>query len=304
MRHRLVAPVPAIALLLLLLSLFAPPPVRAQADPTSRSWNQPVEPYRVIGNVYYVGASDISSFLITTPQGHILLDGGFEETVPIIESGIRKLGFRVEDVKILLNSHAHYDHAGGLAHLKRDTGAQMVGSEGDAERLAQGGHGDPVLGDTALFAPVVVDRQVRDGETVSLGGVTLTAHLTPGHTRGCTTWTMDAVDTDGAKRHVVFVGSATVLPDTRLVERPSYPGIAADYETTFRVLKALPCDVFLASHGSFYGAIEKAARLAGEKAKGKKGVNPFVDPAGYRAFVERKERDFREALAKERESRG
>lgn len=264
----------------LLLALL-PASAQGQADPTSRSWNQPVEPYRIAGNLYYVGASDITSFLIATPEGHILLDGGFVETVPIIRENVRKLGFRLEDVKVLLNSHAHYDHAGGLAELKRLTGAKLAASEADAPQLARGGKGDPALGDQFPFPPVEVDRLLRDGDQVSLGGTTLTARLTPGHTPGCTTWTMK-VPEGGRTYDVVFVGSASVLPGVRLAERPSYPGIAEDFAQTFRRLEGLPCDIFLASHGSFYGATGKAARLA---KGGGKGTNPFVDPEGYRAWV-------------------
>src|SRR5215217_5466813 len=197
----------------------------AQADPTSRSWNQPVEPYRILGNVYYVGASDITSFLITTSEGHILLDGGFEETVPIIRENVKKLGFKIEDVKILINSHAHYDHAGGLADLKALTGARFAASEADAPLLARGGKGDFHFGDTLTFKPIQADRLLRDGDQVTLRDVTLTAHLTPGHTMGNTTWTMKA--TDGAKTHdVVFVSSPTINPGVVLTKNAKYPRIA------------------------------------------------------------------------------
>ena len=167
------------------LWVLNPSPARAQiADDASRAMNQPVKPYRVIGNIYYVGASDVSSFLITTPNGHILLDSGFIETVPQIKQNMAQLGFRLEDIKILLNSHAHYDHAGGLAELKRLTGAKLMTSEGDVPLLAAGGKGDPNFGDRFLFEPVKPDRVLRDGDKVELGGVTMIARLTPGHTKG------------------------------------------------------------------------------------------------------------------------
>ena len=172
------------------LLLLFPTMAACQADPTSRSWNQPVEPFRIAGNLYYVGANDIASYLIATPEGHILLDGGFVETVPLIRESVKKLGFRIEDVKVLLNTHAHYDHAGGLAELKTLTGAKLQASEADAPALARGGKDDPLFGDQFLFPAVQADRLVKDGDTVSLGGSTLTARLTPGHTAGCTTWTM------------------------------------------------------------------------------------------------------------------
>ncbi|HYU32088.1 MAG TPA: subclass B3 metallo-beta-lactamase [Thermoanaerobaculia bacterium] len=281
--------------LVLLLSL-PPTLAAAQADATSRSWNQPVEPFRIADGLYYVGASDITSFLITTPQGHILIDGGFEETVPLIRASLKKLGFRLEDVKVLLNDHAHYDHAGGLAELKKLTGAKLVASEGDAPLLAAGGHGDYALGDKFLFPPVVADRTVRDGDTVSLGGVTLTAHLTPGHTKGCTTWTMKAKD-GNRTLDVVFAGSLTVFPGVTLAVNPRYPGIAGDFAHSFQLLKGLPCDVFLSSHGSFFDLTEKAERL-------RKGEtpNPFVDPQGYRGYVEGMERRYQTQLAEERKA--
>ncbi len=177
-----------------------------QADPTSRAWNQPVPPFRIAGNLYYVGATEIASFLITTPHGHFLLDGGFVETAPQIEENIAQLGFKIGDVKILLNSHAHLDHAGGLAELKQKSGAKLIASAPDAELLRKGGHGDFRFGDTLTFPPVEVDQIIADGESIQLGDQKLTAWLTPGHTKGNTTWTTKI--SDGAKTYqVVFAGS-------------------------------------------------------------------------------------------------
>jgi len=272
------------------LLLLFPMMAACQADPTSRSWNQPVEPFRIAGNLYYVGASDIASYLVATPEGHILLDGGFVETVPLIRESVKKLGFKIEDVKILLNTHAHYDHAGGLAELKKLTGARLHASEADAPALARGGKGDPLFGDQLLFPPVQADRLIKDGDTVSLGGSTLTARLTPGHTAGCTTWTMKA-----GGLNAVIVCSTSVLPMMKLGAEPSYPGIAEDYARTFRVLRALPCDLFLAAHASFYNMKDKAERL-----KKGEGANPFVDPEGYRSYLDRNEKTFRERLATDR----
>jgi metallo-beta-lactamase class B len=272
------------------LLLLFPTMAACQADPTSRSWNQPVEPFRIAGNLYYVGASDIASYLVATPEGHILLDGGFVETVPLIRESVKKLGFKIEDVKILLNTHAHYDHAGGLAELKKLTGAKLHASEADAPALARGGKDDPVLGNQLLFPPVQADRLVKDGDTVSLGGSTLTARLTPGHTAGCTTWTMKV---DGL--NAVIVCSTSVLPMTKLGAEPSYPGIAEDYARTFQTLRALPCDLFLAAHASFYSLKEKAERL-----RKTEDANPFVDPEGYRSYLDRSEKVFRERLEKDR----
>lgn len=268
-----------------------------QADEVSRSWNQPIKPFRIIGNVYYVGASDVTSFLITTPKGHILLDSGFAETVPQIKENIKALGFRSGDIKILINGHAHYDHAGGLAGLKELTKAKLFASRDDAVLLASGGKGDPNFGDDYAYTPVRADKILRDGDTVKLGGVILTARLTPGHTKGCTTWTMKV--SDGGKSYdVVFVGS-TSAPGYKLVDNARHPNIAEDYERTFRLMKKLPCDVFLGSHGRFFGLREKIALLA-ENPK----QNPFVDPEGYRNFLKQAEENFREQLKKQQQQRG
>jgi metallo-beta-lactamase class B len=281
-------------LLPLLVFMISAGRVHAQADPTSRSWNQPVEPYRIAGNLYYVGASDITSFLVSTPAGLILIDGGFAETVPLIRENVRKLGFKMEDVKFLLNSHAHYDHAGGLAELKKITGARLVASAEDAAALARGGKDDPVLGDQGLFEPVTADRILTDGYEVALGGTTLIAHLTPGHTKGCTTWTMKVAE-GGKSYNVVFVCSTSVLPGLKLIDNPKYPKVAEDFERTFQILKSLPCDIFLAPHASFYKGLDKAERLRKNATK-----NPFIDPDGYKAYLEHGEKTFRERLAAEK----
>jgi metallo-beta-lactamase class B len=294
---RIVAPriaAPRIAALGIAAAVLLPPGLAAQADATSRSWNQPVAPYRIAGNLYYVGANEITSFLVATRSGLIVLDGGFVETAPQIRDNVARLGFALREVKILLNSHAHYDHAGGLAQLKAWTGARLLASAADAPRLAQGGRGDPVLGDSLPFPAVETDRIVRDGEAVTLGGTTLVAHITPGHTPGCTTWTMQVTE-GGRQLDVVFVCSTSVLPGHRLVDRPSWPGVAEDYARTFAALKALPCDIFLASHASFYGGLDKGQRL-----RAGASPNPFFDPQGYRTYLARAEAAFRDRLAAER----
>ncbi|HST29220.1 MAG TPA: subclass B3 metallo-beta-lactamase [Chthoniobacterales bacterium] len=260
-----------------------------QTDPQSREMNQPVAPFRIIGNLYYVGANEVCSFLITTPQGHIILDGGFAETAPQIERNLAELGFKIEDVKILLNSHAHLDHAGGLAELKQKSGAKFIASAGDAERLRNGGHGDFRFGDRLLFPPVTVDQTIGDGESIQVGGQKLTAWLTPGHTKGNTTWTTKISD-DAKSYDVVFAGSPTTL-DYRLVEKESYPGITTDFEKTFAVLKKLPCDIFLSDHGSFFNFERKRDHLMrGES------PNPFIDPDGYKRFVAHFEKEFHDKL--------
>jgi metallo-beta-lactamase class B len=276
--------------ILIIVFLSALNSCSAQPDKASRAMNEPVKPYRVIGNIYYVGASEVSSFLITTPNGHILLDSGFLETVPQIKQNVAQLGFRLEDIKILIHSHAHYDHVGGLAELKRLTGATLMTSEGDIPLLAAGGKGDPNFGDRFPFEPVKPDRTLRDADKVELGGVTMVARLTPGHTKGCTSWTMKVKE--GEREYdVVFIGS-TSAPGYKLVNNAGYPGIVADYENTFMLLKSLPCDVFLAAHGSFYDMLGKAKLLEGAPKQ-----NPFIDPAGYRQYLEESEKSFRKLLA-------
>lgn len=245
-------------------------------------WSQPFEPFRLVGNIYYVGARGVSAFFIQTPAGAILLDGGLQQTAVQIEKNIAALGFRLKDVKLLLNSHAHFDHAGGLAALQKASGAKLVASQGDAAALRNGSAQQPA---------VRVDRVVADGDTVELGGTRLTAHVTPGHTAGCTTWTM-TVEEAGQGHPVVFYCSTSVVD--RLVNNERYPSIVADYERSFVALRALPCDVFLGPHGDFF-------QLAAKRDRQKSGgPNPFIDPGELRRYVDRSEQSFREALAKER----
>jgi metallo-beta-lactamase class B len=263
-------------------------------------WNAPFKPFCIIGNIYYVGPSGISSFLITTPKGNILIDTGFEMTVPRIRESVKQLGLRIEDIKIILNSHAHLDHAGGDALMKQLTGAQIEMSEADAAMLAAGGTNDftPYSREMIRYPPAKADRLLHDCDLVSLGGTTLTCHLTPGHTKGCTTWTMDVTD-DGKTYHVLFFGSTSILPGVSLTHNTQYPGIADDFAATYRKLKALPCDVFLAPHAGFFGLDDKAARLGrGEK------PNPFIAPAGYQQFLKDQEAKFQHQLEEEKKTDG
>ena len=270
-----------------LLLLLLAPLAFAQKDPVSRSWNQPIPPFRIAGNLYYVGANEMAAYLIATPKGLILLDGGFEETAPIIRRNVATLGFDYKNIKIILNSHAHYDHVGGIDAIRRETGATFISSAGDAPLLARGGKDDPQFGDRFLYPPIEPDRLVRDGGRVTLGGTTLTAHLTPGHTKGCITWTM-TVREKGKALHVVFVGSASVPSEYKLTGNPKYPNAIADYRHTFAVLKSLPCDIFLASHGNMFDLQGKLARHAS-----------FVDPDGYRKYVAASEERFEKRVAGE-----
>ena len=252
----------------------------AQSDPVSRSWNQPVEPFRIAGNIHYVGASDIASYLITTSAGHILLDGGFVETAPMIVENVRKLGFRIEDVRILIASHAHYDHVGGLAELKRLSGAKFYASRRDLPQFARGGTDDPQFGHLYPFPPIYADRILDDGSKVTLGGTTLVARMTPGHTPGCTTWTM-RVREKGRTLDVIFVGSPSVPSSYRLKGNPRYPNAIEDYRRQFDVLRSLRPDVFLASHGNFFDLEKK-----------RKGEKSFIDPDGYVEVMKRFEEGF------------
>lgn len=257
-------------------------------------WNRDFEPYRVIGNVYYVGSNEIALFLITTPAGHILLDTGFEASVPRLRDNIERLGFHYRDIKFILTSHAHIDHVQAHALVRQQTGAKVVVSAADAPFVEHGGQGETVYDGVFSWTACPVDRRVDDGDRVSLGGTTLVAHLTPGHTRGATTWTL-RTEEDGKPLSVLFFPSANVNPGVKLVNNARYPNIARDFEHSFSVWKGLECDVFLADHGQFYGMKEKFARLArGEE------PNPFIDPGGYRRFLAGAEARFREQLESER----
>jgi len=269
--------------------------LRAQNPP---DWTEPFPPHRVIANVYYVGSRGLASYLIATPKGHILINSSMESNVQMIAESIEKLGFHFVDVKILLISHAHWDHCAGSALLKKLTGAKYMVMDGDVPVVESGGKDDFQYGNSQqnLYKPAKVDRVLHDGEEVKLGNAVLVAHKTPGHTKGCTTWTMKAAD-GGKKYDVVIVGSPNVNPGYKLVNNANYAQIAQDYEQMFRVLNALPCDVFLGAHGDYYGIAEKAARLK------EGGPNPFIDPQGYKNYVADREQAFRAELKKQQENR-
>jgi metallo-beta-lactamase class B len=284
----------ALVLALLVLTASARPELvepdaRAQWDP---GWRQPFEAIRVAGNVYYVGTRGLSSFLIVTPGGGIVIDSGEAESVPFIRANIERLGFRLSDVKVLLTGHAHFDHVGGHADLKRLTGARVMVMDADRQAL-ESGVDRSALGGPG-WKPVAVDRVLKDGDTVTLGGYTLTAHLTPGHTQGCTTWTMETTQ-DGRKYQVAFTGSVTINEGVHLVNNTRVPAIAEHYAQAFRVLHGLKADVFVAQHGPVFQLEEKARRMAVDP-----GVNPFVDPDGYQRFVSRAEQTYLTQLADDR----
>lgn len=275
--------------------------VSAWAQPAVNppEWTRPLEPFRIVGNLYYVGTADLTSYLFVTPKGNILLDTGLAENVPQVEANIAKLGFQVQKIKILLNSHAHYDHAGGLSAVKQKTDAKLYASPEDAKLLARGGKRDFAYADRVPYPPVKADYILHDGEQVELGGTRLTAHFTPGHTKGCTTWTAEIPEA-GKLYHLVFVCS-TSFPNYKLVNNAAYPNIVSDYEHTFSVLQSLPCDIFLASHGAIFGLDQKAAELKKNPKRNftEANPNPFVDPSGYRDYVAQSKALFETELHKQ-----
>jgi metallo-beta-lactamase class B len=276
----------------IILFLGAAGSVFAQANP---EWTEPFPPFHIADNLYYVGSKGLANYLITTPQGNILINSDLEANVPLIEASIEKLGFKFKDTKILLISHAHWDHDAGSAMIKEMTGATYMVMDADAGVVESGGKTDFAYGSspTTLYRPAKVDRVLRDGDEVKLGGTVLIAHLTPGHTKGCTTWTMQVTERNKTY-NVVILGSPNVNPGYKLIDNKAYPEIAEDYERMWRVLKLLPCDIFLGAHGSYFGLEEKYPLM-------KEGsANPFVDPGGYKKYIAQKEQDFRAELERQK----
>lgn len=253
-------------------------------------WTTPQTPFRIVGNTYYVGTKDLAVYLITSPNGDVLIDGALVQTVPQIEKNIAALGFKFSDIKLILNTHAHYDHAAGIAQLKKDTGARFDASAADRPILETGSISFGPTKDVH-YPPVKVDHVVKDGETVSAGDVHLTAHLTPGHTPGCTSWTWN--ETEGGKTYRVIDICSVSVAGNPLVNNKAYPGIVKDYRTSIAKLKAMHADVFLAPHAQFYDPQAKeAARKAG-------GPNPFIDPAALQTFMAKAEAAFNAELARQ-----
>lgn len=274
--------------------LLAAAPLSAAEVP---DWITPITPFRIADGVYYVGSRDLASYLIVTPQGDILINSSLESSVPLIRDAIEALGFHFKDVKILLISHAHYDHDAGSAAIIRATGAKYMVMDADVPVVESGGAADFFYRDPDKHYPAAkVDRVLHDGDEVRLGGVVLVAHKTAGHTRGCTTWTFKTKDA-GRVYDAVIVGSWNVNPGFRLVDKPglpaSYPGIAADFKATFALLKKLPCDIFLGAHGAYFGMLNKLDR---QKAG---AINVWVDPSGYQAKVAERDTAFESELARQ-----
>lgn len=263
-----------------------------QNDP---DWTEPFPPFKIAGNLYYVGSKGLANYLITTSQGHILINSDLEENVPLIRASVERLGFKFTDIKVLLISHAHWDHNAASDTIKKLTGAKYMVMDADVPVVESGGKTDFQYGNlpSSLYTPTKVDRVLHDGDEVRFGGAVLVAHLTPGHTKGCTTWTMKVKD--GQKTYnVVIIGSPNVNPGYRLVNNSAYPQSAEDYEKMFRALKSLPCDIFLGAHGNYFDLETKYARL-------KEGAPAaFVDPDGYLKYVADKEHAFQTELAKQR----
>jgi metallo-beta-lactamase class B len=264
----------------------------------TEDWSRPTEPFRVVGTVHYVGTAELGAYLITSSEGHILIDGGLPSSAAPIEASIRKLGLDPKEIRILLTTQAHFDHVGSMAYFKKLSGARVEVMDGDVPVLESGGKKDYLFGgpgqEKFQYVPVKVDRVLKDGDVVTLGGATLKAVRTPGHTPGSTTWTMTA-DEKGTKYQVVFAASAGINPGTRLVTNPSYPGIAADYAYTLKTLAAMTPEIFLGSHTGFFKMEEKRAALFA-----KKTPHPFVDAEGWRTYVASRQKAFDEYVAKEK----
>jgi metallo-beta-lactamase class B len=265
---------------------------------TNPDWIKPFPPFQMVGNVYWVGTYDLSSYLITTPAGHILVNTGLAQTIPRIKAGIEQLGFKLSDVKILTATHGHFDHVAGLAELKQMTGARVVISEQDAELLESGGKSDFRFGDDpgARFEPVKVDRRLKDGDKIELGGVILTAHHHPGHTKGATSFTFDVRENNKTYR-VGIMNMPGINPGVRVSGMPKYPEIAQAYTQTFHDQKEMKIDVWLASHAAQFDMHKKYQQ--GD------AYNPdrFVDPEGFQTAVARLEKLYRDQLVKEQQSK-
>lgn len=273
---------------------------------SSNGGQKPAEPFRIAGNLYYVGANDVTAFLLTGPKGHVLIDGGYPGTAPMIMASIAKLGFRITDVKLLLNTEGHFDHAGGLAALKEASGAELWVSEGETDTIESGGAKDLSMGPLRFLAlagitsypAAQVDHRFQDGTVLRLGPIELTAHVTPGHTQGCTSWSFPVQDM-GRRLLVVAMCDLKVSPFASLVEPERYPGVRGDFERSFRTLRSLPADIYLTPHARKFGRWRKFQA----RAKAANPAEPFIDRAGYHDLIDRAETQFRQSLEKQRRAR-
>jgi len=282
-------------LALVALAILCSRPFIALAD-GHPDWIKPLPPFRIAGNLYYVGSVDLAAYLVVTPKGNILINSNLSSSPRQIRASVEQLGFHFSDTRILLISHAHFDHCAGSAEIKRLTGAKYMVMDADIPTVESGGRKDFAYGkEPAMRYPAThVDRVLHDGDTVALGGTVLTAHKTAGHTRGNTTWTLDETD-KGRTLHVVIVGSPYANSEYKLAgSHPSYPGIEQDFERQFETLRHLPCDIFLGAHGGYFDLSEKLARLRNGDA------NAFIDPEGYKRFVTDREAAFHKKLQRDR----
>lgn len=284
---------------LLLVFAFALPAFAADAHP---EWTTAIAPFRIADNLYYVGSRDLAAYLVVTPAGNMLINENLETSPAQIRAAVEKLGFKWSDTKLLLNSQAHFDHAAGAAEIRRETHAKLLVMDGDEATMETGGAKDFLapVSHVTRFPPAHVDHVLHDGEVVTLGGVSLVAHKTAGHTRGCTTWSMRVHlpgEPANTLRNVVIVGGVTFWGDFQFVasrERPaSYPGIRQDFARTFTTLRALPCDVFLGAHGSYFDMLEKLKREPTE------GSKVWIDPQGYAGMIALQERKFNDEVKRE-----
>ncbi|MEP7243637.1 MAG: subclass B3 metallo-beta-lactamase [Gammaproteobacteria bacterium] len=263
---------------------------------TNPGWTTPIAPFRIADGLYYVGSQDLASYLVVTPKGNILINSSLESSPGLISKSVEQLGFKYSDIKILLISHAHWDHDAGSARVIQETGAKYMVMDGDVPVVESGGATDFAYADSP-YPKARVDRVLHDGDEVKLGDAVLVAHKTPGHTRGCTTWTMK-VKQNGKSLNAVIVGSWNVNPGFRLVDKPgqpaSYPGMADDYRKTFAVLKKLPCDIFLGAHGMYFNMLEKLTKVA------QAGESVWIDRQGYKAAVTEREKAFEAELQKQK----
>ena len=279
------------SIILFICLLTIPVLPHPQYESMLKEWNQPFKPFHIIGNIYYVGTNNLASYIIKTKPGLILLDTAMQESAPIVRANIETLGFKLKDIKIMISSHAHFDHVAGHADMKAATGAKVYATKADAEIMESGGKkGFHPL--EPYYKPIKVDKILKDGEAVRLGGVAMTAHLTPGHTEGNTAWSM-TVEENGKKYNVVFTSSLSINPGVKMVNNPTWAGVADAYAKSFATLKTLPCDVFLGPHAPFFNMEEKVKRIGTQP-------NPFIDPQGLRNFVEMNEKAYKAQIERER----
>lgn len=281
-------------LTLLLALATLPAHASFKVDPR---WTTNHTPFHIAGNLYYVGSEDLCAYLITTPQGNILINANLPSSPELIRKNIEALGFRFEDTKILLNSQAHFDHIGGAAEIKRLTHAKVETMEGDVSPMESGGKTDFYFYNQPnyQFEPVKVDRILHDGDTVTLGGTTLTAHRTAGHTKGDTTWTFPVTEAGHTYNVLIYGGAAAI--NENILDDPRYPTQSADFKHTFEILPTLPCDIFLGAHGVYFGLTEKYKQLQSGNHEA------FIDSAGYKALVNEQDKEFEAELAKEKAAR-